>query len=189
MRWASWADLRNIGNSSAVRAAIVVPVIGYFLVLNATVAEYLKMHGIEAVRQPASLWDQLWSIKLYLIYFGLMFLGLGSAIYQLKCPHYVKKYGDWTDYVAGTAPHLDMPGVEALAAVVGEDYEDDRLTTERQSDLALKYLRIHYALLSSESEPWRIVAAMFFGAGFLLLAVPSIMTACRVAGVLMKTLF
>src|SRR5271155_4010656 len=107
MRWPTWADLRGIGNSNAVRASIIVPVIGYLIILNSTVADYLKPHGIEWTHQPATVWDRLWSLKLYLAYFGLMFLGVGAAIYQWKCPSFVKKYGDWADYVAGVAPHID----------------------------------------------------------------------------------
>jgi hypothetical protein len=58
MRWPTWADLRGIGNSNAVRASIIVPLIGYLIILNSTVADYLKLHGIEWVHEPASAWDR-----------------------------------------------------------------------------------------------------------------------------------
>jgi hypothetical protein len=91
--------IRNkAGNSAAVRASIVVPVIGYLIILNSTFTDYLKLHGIEWVHEPATISDRIWGTKLYLIYFGLMSLGLGAAIYQWKCPHFVKKHPDWTDY-------------------------------------------------------------------------------------------
>jgi hypothetical protein len=45
LQWPTWADLRTIGNSSAVRAAIVVPVIGYIIILNSTVADYGMAHS------------------------------------------------------------------------------------------------------------------------------------------------
>jgi hypothetical protein len=47
IQWPTWSDLRTVGNSGPVRAAIIVPVIGYLIVLNSSVADYLKMHGIE----------------------------------------------------------------------------------------------------------------------------------------------
>jgi len=135
VQWPTWADLRTIGNSSAVRAAIVVPVIGYLIILNSTVADYLKMHGIEPLQQPSSLWDRLWATKLYLIYFGLMYLGLGSAVYQWKCPHFVKKHADWTDYVAGTAPHTESNDIGTLQKVVGAD--EVWITEQRPSNADL----------------------------------------------------
>jgi hypothetical protein len=180
MRWPSWADLRTIGNSGAVRAAIVVPVIGYLIILNSSVADFLKLHGIEPVNHPLSWWDRLWGTKLYLIYFGLMFLGLGSAVYQWKCPHFVKKYPDWTDYVAGTAPHTDSSQHEVLAGIVGANYYMDNFTGTADDRLQ-RYLHAHYSLMSNDVPAWRVVTFIFFGLGFFLLSIPSAMTAIRVA--------
>jgi len=179
MRWPTWADLRGIGNSSAVRASIIVPVIGYLIILNSTVADYLKLHGIEWVNQPTNVWDRLWSLKLYLVYFGLMFLGVGAAIYQWKCPSFVKKYGDWADYVAGVAPQVDRGQVEALAIIIGKDFRRD--FHGDYADLIRSYLRQHYHQMSHYDLGWRIATAILFAWGFALLSIPSFMTAVRVA--------
>jgi hypothetical protein len=178
MRWPTWADLRGIGNSNAVRASIIVPVIGYLIILNSTVADYLKLHGIEWVHQPATAWDRLWSLKLYLVYFGLMFLGVGAAIYQWKCPSFVKKYGDWADYVAGVAPHADHDQIKALGKSLGRDPHLLAVDLENQ---ARRYLREHYAEMSEYDLGWRIATTVLFGWGFALLSIPSFMTAVRVA--------
>jgi hypothetical protein len=180
MRWPTWADLRGIGNSNTVRASIIVPVIGYLIILNSTVADYLKLHGIEWVHQPASVWDHLWSLKLYLIYFGLMFLGVGAAIYQWKCPSFVKKYGDWADYVAGVAPHIDHEQLQTLARVLGRNADVDLLYGAVE-DRTRNYLRQHYNQMSHYSVGWRRATAIFFACGFALLSIPSFMTAVRVA--------
>lgn len=185
--WPTWADLRGIGNSSAVRASIVVPVIGYLIVLNSTFADYLKLHGIEWTHEPATVWDRIWGLKLYLIYFGLTFLGLGAAIYQWKCPHFVKKYADWVDYVAGTAPHMEEGQIDVLGKIVGANVRMDRLEfAANRQDLMRRYLRRHYAQMSDGSPFWRIVASVLFGLGFLLLGIPSGMTAIRVAIALLQ---
>jgi hypothetical protein len=180
MRWPSWADLRGIGNSNAVRASIIVPVIGYLIILNSTVADYLKLHGIEWVHEPASAWDRLWSLKLYLVYFGLMFLGVGAAVYQWKCPPFVKKYADWADYVAGVAPHADHESVERLGRSLGREPTMDKYNGAGE-DWKLSYLRQHYGAMSSDFRGWRIATAVLFAWGFALLAIPSFMTAVRVA--------
>ena len=181
MRWPTWADLRGIGNSNAVRASIIVPVIGYLIILNSTIADYLKLHGIEWVHQPASVWDHLWSLKLYLVYFGLMFLGVGAAIYQWKCPSFVKKYGDWADYVAGVAPHIDSAQVMTLRNVVGQSVSIDDLRFDTTGDLARSLLRRHFKHMSNYYRGWRITTAILFAWGFALLSIPSFMTAVRVA--------
>lgn len=181
MKWPTWADLRTIGNSAAVRASIVVPVIGYLLVLNATVADYMKMHGIEApVWTSLNLWDHLWGIKLYLVYFGLMFLGVGSAIYQWKCPYFIKKYGDWADYVAGVAPHTHVSNIDYLSKITGIHVFD--LNTSDQQSIP-RLLQAHYSIMSNDLLLWRIAATILFSVGFGLLIVPSGMTAIRVASV------
>jgi hypothetical protein len=132
------------------------------------------------VRQPASVWDHLWGLKLYLIYFGLTFLGVGAAIYQWKCPSFVKKYGDWADYVAGVAPHVDREQLQTLARVLDRNADVDLLhgTVE---DRTRSYLRQHYKQMSHYSVGWRMATAVLFAWGFALLSIPSFMTAVRVA--------
>lgn len=180
MQWPTWKELRTIGNSGAVRAAILVPVIGYLIILNSNIAYYLQLHGIEPAHGSMTWWDRLWSTKLYLIYFGLMCLGLGSACYQWKCPHFVKKYSDWTDYVAGTSPHMNDRQIKLLAKVVGADYARDKLENFDDDNLKRRYLWGYYSQMSSQAKPWRILTAIFFALGFALLIVPSVMTAIRV---------
>ena len=179
MRWPTWADLRVIGNSGAVRASIIVPVIGYMIILNATLAEYLKLHGVEWAHQPATFWDRLWSLKLYFIYFGLMFLGVGAAIYQWRCPSFVKKYSDWADYVAGLATHTDTSQIEVLAKILKRQPYADSGTS--MDDRLRLYLRMHFSLMSNSDWGWRVVTAILFAAGFALLVIPSAMTIARVA--------
>lgn len=187
-QWPTWARLRGIGNSALVRATIVVPVIGYMIILNAFVADYLKLHGVEWSHQSSGLLDRLWASKLYLIYFGLMSVGIGGAIYQWKCPHFVKKHGDWPDYVAATAPHTDQRQASVLAKITGADLESDRIfgagSGSDTPDLIRRYLRQHYAQMASNHPVWRVATAVLFGLGFGLLAIPSAMTAARVAIVL-----
>lgn len=179
-----WADLRSVGNSSAVRAAIIVPVIGYLIILNSTIADYLKLHGIEWGQDSHQFWDRLWSFKLYLIYYGLMLLGAGSIVYQWKCPHFVKKYENWAEYVAGVARHTDGGQIDVLHKLVGRDETFGYgMSGEEQ---ILYYLRRHYNQMSSYSAAWRLLTTFLFAWGFVLLAIPSVMTAVRVASALIS---
>jgi hypothetical protein len=176
--WPTWAGLRSIGNSLPVKASIVVPAIGYLIVLNETVADYLKLHGIEWSHDPATTWDRIWGLKLYLVYFGLMCLGLGAAIYQWKCPPFVKKHADWADYVAAVQPHTDGTQIDVLAEIVGEPQMFVNLHS--RDEILRYYLRKHYTQMSAYDFGWRVATAVLFFIGFVLLSIPSMMTAVRV---------
>ena len=181
--WPTWASLRTIGNSAPVRASIVVPVIGYFLVLNSTLAAYAGLHGIEWSHQPATVWDHIWASKLYFVYFGLMLLGLGSIVYQWRCPRFVKKFGDWSDYVAAISPHTDPTQIYILAEMVGADFEADQYDGDMpasRDDLQKRYLHASFVQMSEHDLISRAICTTFFFGGLILLAIPSTMTAVRV---------
>ena len=57
MQWPTWSDLRGVGNSTAVRASIIVPVIGYLIILNSALADYLKLYRIEWTDHPTGALD------------------------------------------------------------------------------------------------------------------------------------
>jgi hypothetical protein len=96
----------------------------------------------------------------------------------------VKKYGDWADYVAGVAPHIDRKQMEALGRVVGRNVDLDLLYGNVE-DHTRGYLRQHYKQMSNDDLGWRISTAILFAWGFALLSIPSFMTAVRVAVALM----
>ncbi|SNT09844.1 hypothetical protein SAMN05216374_2672 [Tardiphaga sp. OK246] len=185
----SWINLRSIGNSGPARAAILVPVIGYLIILNSTLVEYLRLHGIEPTGS-LTISDRLWDSKIYLLYFGLTFFGIGSAIYQWKCPHFVKKYADWTEYVAGTRPHIETGNIGTWAKLVGADLNTDRTRAFSRSDdeLLKRYLQTNFLNMSFAHPFWRAVVASCFVIGFALLTIPSAMTAARVAGALISSM-
>ena len=165
---------------------MVVPVIGYLIVLNSTPAAYLKLHGIESSQQSVGVFEGLWKLKLYLVYFGLMSLGVGSAIYQWKCPPLIKKYQDWAEYVAGVQPHTYSGDVEVLRKIVG--YSEPHAVAPKMEDQLRIYLRMHYTQMSSHYATSRAIATILFGIGFALLSIPSAMTALRVASALAEGL-
>jgi hypothetical protein len=92
----TWANLRVIGNSRPVQIATVFPVVGYFILLS-TQFTHLIDGGIAG--PDSELFGRLWSLKLYFVYFGLIALGLGSALYQARCPRIVKNFSDNAEFV------------------------------------------------------------------------------------------
>jgi hypothetical protein len=78
----TWADLRVFGNSRPVQIATIFPIVGYFILLSTRLTNLID-GGIAGPPASGDLIDAAWSFKLYFVYFGLISLGTGSAIYQL----------------------------------------------------------------------------------------------------------
>jgi hypothetical protein len=69
-KYVPWTTLREIGNLSAVKLTILLPAIGYLIIFNENVIEYLKLSpelGLDS--QSSTI-----SIRLLTIYFGLTFV-------------------------------------------------------------------------------------------------------------------
>jgi hypothetical protein len=182
----TWATLRSIGNSRAVQASVAFPVIGYLILLSSQFTSIFD-GGLAGQVQHQGTWlDHLWAMKLYYVYFGLLFLGIGSIIYQSSCPRQIKKHGDWEDYVRIDGPVMTNSYITALGALVGRDYRAD-ISKPGQDwpDLKIQYLRLHYAMLSAEAK-YRRFAVAFFLFGFALLSIPSAMTATKILLLLIR---
>ncbi|MGQ2186042.1 hypothetical protein ACT4MK_22190 [Bradyrhizobium barranii] len=175
----TWARLRIIGNSRPVQAATIFPVVGYFILLSSQVTGLFD-GGIAGASHGDAIFAKIWALKLYFVYFGLISLGVGSAIYQLRCPRLIKKHADGSDFVLNESSVTTMENVKMMLRTVG--YNE----TVNPSEVLKDYFRIpamknFYARQSAE-QPWsRVATTFFFGAGFILLGVPSLLTLSKVA--------
>src|SRR3954468_22128385 len=86
-----WSTLRALGNSPLARATIVIPVVGYLLIMN---GEFVAWFDPDAAAVHASgvplLFTHAW--RLIFIYYGLTLTALATAWYGLACPKLIKKY-------------------------------------------------------------------------------------------------
>jgi hypothetical protein len=73
-----------------------MPVIGYFIVLNANVVELLQLHT-PWVPNPERL-SAGW--RVFALFYGTMVLAAGSALFTWRCPEAVRKYPSPVEYVA-----------------------------------------------------------------------------------------
>jgi hypothetical protein len=172
-----WSTLRAIGNSSLVRLSALFPFVGYFILFNDEVTNFLQAHGLEQPSLRLGILDNLWSKKLYFLYFGLMFSGLGAMIYQWRCPPEVKKHADWKDYIAVEGETPSYTYLTQLAHQVGIKYipsQDPKGSVG--SDIMQRWYEKQDAMFSRA----RAVVAGLFAASAILLAIPSSLTAIKV---------
>jgi hypothetical protein len=93
----TWSRLRAIGKSSAARITVLLPLIGYLIIFNKSVADFL--HLVSELSGSSE--KQLMSVspKLMLVYLGTCGIALGQVIYGIFCPPEVKGYGHETPYI------------------------------------------------------------------------------------------
>jgi hypothetical protein len=86
-----WNNLRAIGNSPIARASIAVPILGYLILFQKDLIDYLSIH--------ASFCDGCTvSWRLHFLYFGSCSFALGALIYGAYCPPLIKRYGGATEF-------------------------------------------------------------------------------------------
>jgi hypothetical protein len=94
-----WDELRTLGNSRLVRLTVLIPIIGYMILFNDKLTEYLEFSGanfrdvfIVSLTNADTLSLSV-AYRLYCFYFGFTFLAAASIAYAIACPSIVKAYG------------------------------------------------------------------------------------------------
>src|SRR5690606_37571857 len=73
-----WSNLSLIGNSPVAKLTIFAPFVGYFIIFNGYIQEYLALaFPLADGPEAQSFIDALHARRFYLLYFGLLLLGLG----------------------------------------------------------------------------------------------------------------
>jgi hypothetical protein len=179
-----WSTLRVIGNSAPVRATVVMPFIGYLILFNSHVVDALRP-AIELFPDCASGGCDrsfMWS-RLFFLYFGLMFLGAGAFIYQLRCDPNIKRFDTseaFTASVSAVVTESDLLVYQAVIERVGgpalatRDFLAGELANPDQAPrLKLTILNSFYRALDGARYFSRLGTALFYLAGFALILFPS----------------
>lgn len=113
-----WSQLRAVTNSSAARLTILVPILGYWILFNESARSYLKLlHEFGGSSGDVS-------SRILIVYVGLVFVAVGAAIYQFKCPPDVKHFGDPNAYVSAVSGTIrDYAQEKIIVALLKSDFE------------------------------------------------------------------
>jgi hypothetical protein len=204
-----WSNLRAIGNSSAVKMTIFIPLIGYMVIFNEKILSYIQLSehifGKEGLNGASAnvTWRLIW------IYFGLSFLAAGSVIYQFFCPNEVKRFATSIDYVAAARSNIgefsleqienrlvrELESLPEVAAVHG--FSEGRNAewgekAARERELAkgeCTVLDTNFRKLNESRLAARISVFILYLVGLLFLSVPAIEVFSKVAKVAIKDVF
>jgi hypothetical protein len=192
-----WSTLRVIGNSMLVRATVVMPFIGYLILFNS--------HVVDALRPAFELFPGcadgnctqsfMWS-RLFFLYFGLMFLGVGAFIYQLRCDPNIKRFDTselFTASVSAVVTESDLFVYQEVIERVGgpaaatRDFLAGELANLDQAPrLKLTILNNFYRALDGGRYFSRLGATLCYLAGFALVLFPSSQASIQIATSLIK---
>jgi len=197
----TWSELRSITNSSAAKMTVLIPVIGYLIIFNQHIVQYLniikQVGGEELPGEPHA------SSRLLLVYLGLTVVAIGAALYQLFCPPDVKHYGDTNAYVGGVTQTIREYRMREIEKRLRDSIFADRLMhvrdmyngikpeltfgPEEKAEINNGVLHLYFEFLNKEYASIRFIAAWAFTTGFAILAIPSAGVIVRVLWQVLKT--
>ncbi|MBX3498746.1 MAG: hypothetical protein KF889_04825 [Alphaproteobacteria bacterium] len=197
-----WSVLRNIGNSSLAKSAFLVPVLGYFILYNTEVVNWLNEHSMLGSGTGRAGW------RIHFLYFGGCAFALGSILYAWRCPATVKKYKDSTEYRAGEesvmAAHPEKE-LKDLIPIGGprehqimmrrlasnfvsaysnrSEYGSGGKTAQMAVESREELLRVLYAFdtLDTSNRRIRLLVFVCYTVGTILIATPTVFTVGQVA--------
>jgi hypothetical protein len=190
-----WTDLRSVSNSRAVRLVILIPLIGYWIILNDhVVAEYAKLSCLVVHCDPSTPKPIPW--RLFATYFGLCWLAAGSLVYQLCCDEVIKRFPNPTAYSTSFArevSHAEMDRVEdslkrePIAAQRTLDHRTyfegrnrgfPRVEVGQEVEVRVEFWRNilleDFDLRNSRCYPGRLLVASCYIVGFIILIFPTV---------------
>jgi hypothetical protein len=199
----SWRLLRSVGNSRAAKLTVLIPLVGYLILLNDDFVMHLTLaKDVFGDAADATL------TRLLSIYVGLVFIAVASVVFAIWCPREVKRYGSSEEYVAGDEPSMSDKQIAIIEKQleIGDDiarndsaeyagYYFGRPSTDleelRRNGRQLYRIRMNlFYEMQDRSRPIaRWAAAICFLTGFIFLSVPSLFVFYQVMKVLLHRLF
>lgn len=96
----TWTTLGAIGGSYVGRSTILAPLIGYLIIFNPSFVSFFQSDIPGGLVSSDSVVAELHAWRLSFLYFGLLLLGTGMALYALACPEQIRRYGSASNYVS-----------------------------------------------------------------------------------------
>jgi hypothetical protein len=199
-----WHTLQTISNNPAARAVIIVPLIGYWILLNNWIVQHftpLSEALVDKMRQTP------W--QLFATYFGLWLVGVGSATYLIRCPPDIKRHATSSEYTGALFPTISEIEFSRIRdALIAGDAQSNREIQElerehirRGQETDTEYdtrwrrerwsnvLKLYHDYCNRSRAIARLTISVLYIVGFLALGAPSLNLFWRVASMALRTGF
>jgi hypothetical protein len=193
-RYVHWSAVNSLSNSFAARATILIPLIGYLILFNEKMADYLNLIGVlDAGDNQYGV-----SFRLLSLYMGLCFVAAAVMIYSLRCPREIKGYSTAPDFIAKVQDTISGPSLRTVEVTVAseptmqEEFEALRMVRVNTTGVTIErdngqYIRgllfLYFQLLDESREYSRFACLVFYSLGFSLIAIPSLKIFVRVSSI------
>lgn len=206
VRTFNWHLLRGFGQSVPAAITMSTPFVGYVILYHSQIKEYLGgLGGLldqEAIVDRCAPWIDF-SMRLNIVYIGLLLLGIGTIVYKIFAPTVIKGARDINDYVIGTIDNVSARNLRSMYATIRYrkpeladsfmamapwlDREtrlktaSDALKKETDNQIKIDVLRSFYNVQDRHTSRVAVYCVIFFYiSGFLLLTIPSFTFTARV---------
>jgi hypothetical protein len=193
-----WSTLRRLASSQYAKLTVLVPIIGWLLVLNDQAAKILSSAtGVADIAPP--------SWKIYSLHVGLSLFGLGVGAFYLFCPSAIKDHENFNAFCASESKTITGDRLALYAAKCGASLEEssDELAiaaANPRHERDLWYSRNLGQILEvfskyyehsdiSAARFWKGITFLLFIIGGLVTLIPSIITVLWSLGRIGKILF
>jgi hypothetical protein len=190
-RKARWGKLRLLGNSHIAQSTIAVPILGYFILFNADVVEYLRLHSDFCQGKGCRV-----SWRLYFIYFGCFFVAIGAAIYGLYCPAVAKIYPGASDFFEAEKTYFSAPSnlkylfdliEEEKGAPAVDNFQLKTHIIEARAAVNAAHVQTiaevmgeYYVVKNVSNRPMRVLSFLSYCTGIGLILIPTLVTFLQV---------
>ncbi len=191
----NWQTIRIIGGSVPAKASVIMPFLGYIIIFNRHVIEFVSGSFVQLYNIDAN--KDKFLNNLYMLYFGLFAFGVASLLYQVFCHHSVKKYSDFQEFIRERMDvyvNEDLEKIsKELIKMKGIDFDEGKIAAANAilragsaiSEEVIRY--ILYAYYENQANRYRaiIISTLFlYLVGFVLISIPSLRTTYRVGEML-----
>lgn len=202
----NWHLLRGFGQSVPAAITMSMPFIGYMILYHTKIEEYLGGLGglLEQQAQPGKCLPWIdFSMRLNLVYCGLLLLGVGTIAYRVFAPDVVKGARNITEYVVNSVDNVSARNLRSMYATIRSrrpeiassftqraPWLDRRKSLKTASDelkkddggqLKIDVLRSYYNVQSRLTSRLAVYfVLLLYALGFLLLAIPGFAFTSRV---------
>lgn len=189
-RFIHWSAVNTLSNSFAARATILIPLIGYLILFNEKMSDYLNLIGV----LNGSDNHHGISLRLLSLYMGLCFVAAAVMIYSLRCPREIKGFNTAPEFISQVQDTISGPSLRvievAVSSVPGMEDEFEALRMVRvgngfeveldKENYVRGLLFLYFQILDECREYSRLICLVLYGLGFAFIAMPSLAVFWRI---------
>lgn len=189
-RYVHWSHLSSLSNSSAARATVLIPLIGYLILFNEKMVDYLNLIG---VLNGGDMHNGV-SFRLLSLYMGLCFIAAAVMVYALRCPSEITGFSTAPQFIAHVQGTMSGPSIRNIEVVLGNEptMQDEfegvrivrRMEVKANDDEYIRgLLQLYFDYLNESREFSRLVCILFYALGFAFASMPSAKIFLKISGI------